>query len=869
VKFTLKKNRTILTVSLSLIMLIANFANTGAIFAADSAFPQKATGDEGPDSPPIVPPEGSDEEPTIEPTEVLTPTPTAIPERSPDDLAPLIIPENGEVIADQYIVVYKSNYKAAELEEDIRAAVAAMGGRVIHMYASVLNGYSAYLPNDALQMVREDQAVAYIQADTNMAGSEIQEIKDSVQFNPTWGLDRIDQRDLPLNSLYTYDKNGKNVHIYVLSSGIRETHAEFDGRIGTGYEVVDSGDALCNGTGTHLAGIAAGTSYGVAKQATVHGVRVAQCDGSTDGADILAGMDWVAANNINPSVAIVNYLYQYGTSNVIDSAVNNLISLGIITIVPAPDATNLNACNYSPSRVTNAITVSSTNSIDERKRGFGSCLDLFAPGEGVTSAWYTSDLATGTLSGSGMAAAHVAGAAALYLQTNPAATVNQVANAILLSASENKVSNPGTGSPNELLYTLMGTGGGVPETPSPVSPDSAVYSTTPKFTWKSSSGATSYALQVYTSTGTLMYIKTIPSSNCAGGTCNATPSDVLVEGNYKWRVAATNTNGTSPYSAYMKFSVASAPITPKLIMPVGAILETRPKFKWEVSSGATAYVLQVYTQTSILKYTKTIPASNCVGETCSAIPPVTLTLGNYKWRVAGKNGTTIGPYSAFKKFTIATKGFDTQFNGTVSAWTRKAGGTWGIYSGSYYSTTGLTNKWSSAYFQRVFSSFDYEALVKRDSSQDFNFMVIRAGVKVDATDSLWYPAYLFGYHNGKYYSIWRVNNNGSFTAIQNWAYSSYIKPNDWNKLRVVASGADFKFYINDKIVKMFTNHTYVNGYVGFITYHGSSSSRFMADWATLTLLPSKYSSADTMDAIQEAYNQAANESEAPDSPFGQ
>ena len=288
------------------------------------------------------------------------------------------------------------------------------------------------------------------------------------QTPATWGLDRIDQRDLPLNNTYNYNQTGQAVHAYIIDTGMRATHQQFTGRVGNGADFVGDGQGTndCHGHGTHVAGTTGGTTYGVAKLVTLHAVRVLNCQGSGTNSGVIAGVDWVTANHGSPAVA--NMSLGGGISTALDSAVNNSVNSGVSYAVAAGNS-NANACNSSPARAPAANTVGSTTSTDARSSfsNFGTCLDIFAPGSSITSAWNTSDTATNTISGTSMASPHVAGAIALYLQTNPGASPSTVTNALIANSTLNHVTNAGSGSPNRLLYSLFG---GPPPPPPPPPP---------------------------------------------------------------------------------------------------------------------------------------------------------------------------------------------------------------------------------------------------------------------------------------------------------------------------------------------------------------------------------------------------------------
>jgi subtilisin family serine protease len=240
----------------------------------------------------------------------------------------------------------------------------------------------------------------------------------------------------------------------VIDTGIRTTHTQFGGRASNVFDAFGGSGADCNGHGTHVAGTIGGSTYGVAKSALLRGVRVLDCNGSGSTSGVIAGVDWVRNNRINPAVA--NMSLGGGASSSLDTAVNNLANSGVAIAVAAGNS-NTDACTQSPARAASAITVGSTTTTDARSSfsNFGTCLDLFAPGSGILSSWFSSDTATATLSGTSMASPHVAGAAALYKQANPSATASTIRNALVNNATTNVITGAGTGSPNRLLYTLF------------------------------------------------------------------------------------------------------------------------------------------------------------------------------------------------------------------------------------------------------------------------------------------------------------------------------------------------------------------------------------------------------------------------------
>ena len=379
---------------------------------------------------------------------------------APGGRAPVVGTERATAIDGRYIVVMEPRSNRADREDAERDA-RANGARVLFEYGDALKGFAAALPDRAVEALRSNPNVAYIEADQRVALS-------ATQSNPTWGLDRIDQRSLPLSSSYTYDATGSGVTAYIIDTGVRSSHNEFGGRVGSGYTAISDGNGTndCNGHGTHVAGTVGGTTYGVAKSVSLRPVRVLDCQGSGTNSGVIAGVDWVTSNHSAGSPAVANMSLGGGASSALDTAVTNSINDGVTYAVAAGNE-NTNACNGSPSRVASALTVGSTTSTDARSSfsNYGSCLDLFAPGSSITSAWYTSNTATNTISGTSMATPHVAGVAALYLQGNPGASASTVNSAIVNGATTGVVTGAGTGSPNRLLYSLLS--GGTPPPPPP------------------------------------------------------------------------------------------------------------------------------------------------------------------------------------------------------------------------------------------------------------------------------------------------------------------------------------------------------------------------------------------------------------------
>ncbi len=345
-----------------------------------------------------------------------------------------------EKIAGSFIVKLKDSKTSAH------SLASRFGANVERDYAS-FGGFNVKLTEKQAKRLAADPSVEYVEQDQVIH-------TQATQTNPpSWGLDRVDQRNLPLNSSYSYTTTGSGVNVYVVDTGVRISHSTFGGRAVNGYDAVDNDNVAQdgNGHGTHVAGTIAGSQYGVAKNARIVGVRVLNNSGSGTLAGVVAGIDWVARNAVKPAVA--NLSLGGGANSSIDDAVRRAIAAGVTFAVAAGNS-NANASGFSPARVGEAITVGATERTDARASysNFGSILDIFAPGSSITSAWHTGDSATNTISGTSMATPHVAGAAARYLQSNPSATPAQVASYLIAQSTPSKVTSPGSGSPNRLLY---------------------------------------------------------------------------------------------------------------------------------------------------------------------------------------------------------------------------------------------------------------------------------------------------------------------------------------------------------------------------------------------------------------------------------
>jgi subtilisin family serine protease len=354
-------------------------------------------------------------------------------------------------IAGRYIVVFKS--VVGDPAGEAATLMRGKGGQIHHTYTRALKGFAATIPEVALQGIRNNPNIDYIELDQMLSLQQV-----SPENQATWGLDRIDQADRPVDTQYHFNYTGAGVYAFVIDSGIRPDHAEFTGRLLPGYNGVSDSNGTndCNGHGTHVAGTVGGTVWGVAKRVSLIPVRVLDCSGSGAYSGVIAGIDWVAGSTLRPAVA--NMSLGGGASSSVNAAVAGAVSKGVVMVVAAGNS-NADACSSSPASEPSAITVGATGSDDARASysNYGLCVDIFAPGSAITSAWNTSASASNTISGTSMAAPHVSGVAALALAANPAASPAAIASYLTSNATVNRISSTGAGSPNLLVYSLAGS----------------------------------------------------------------------------------------------------------------------------------------------------------------------------------------------------------------------------------------------------------------------------------------------------------------------------------------------------------------------------------------------------------------------------
>lgn len=447
-------------------------------------------------------------------------------------------------IPDAYIVVFKSD--VADVPGEIQRISQQYGITAEHRYQYAIKGFSAKLPATAVEALRNNPNVQYIEQD---------QIAHAVttQANPTWGLDRIDQRSLPLSNSYTYNQTGAGVKVYILDTGIRFDHVEFGGRASSGFNAISGGSADDdNGHGTHVSGTVGGTTYGVAKAVSLVAVKVLNSGGSGTYSQVISGIDWVTGDHTTGPAA-ANMSLGGPVSTALDDAVRASIADGVTYCVSAGNSA-ANVSTQSPADVAEAITVAASNISDgwASFSNFGAGVDIIAPGVSITSSWFTSSTATNTISGTSMASPHVTGAAALVLETNPSASPATVASTLVSNATPNVITGVPSGTPNRLLFSLLGA----PPPPGPPAPTLSSpangarnVSRSPTLVWNASTGATSYRVQVSTdpSFATTVY----DQSGITGTSTTVTGlgSRVL----YYWHVNATNADGTSNFSDTWSF----------------------------------------------------------------------------------------------------------------------------------------------------------------------------------------------------------------------------------------------------------------------------------------------------------------------------
>jgi subtilisin family serine protease len=468
---------------------------------------------------------------------------TAPPAAGEQELAALMEHAgNPDRIPGSYVVVMKQGTSAS-------TAASRHAIRTKHVYTAALQGFAADLTPAQVAQLRRDPAVKYVAVDLMAYPTQDDVTPSTVQSPATWGIDRVDQPRLALNNTYRYTNTGP-VNVYVIDTGIRPTHSQFDGlaldRASVGPDFTGGTGIDCNGHGTHVAGTIAGTTYGVAKAARVIGVRVFGCTGGAPFSTIIAAVDWVANMHVKP--AVVNMSLGGGFFAPMNDAVTNLVLYGVTTVVAAGN-NNADACGFSPASAPLAITVSNSRINDARSASsnYGPCTDLYAPGEGITSAWYTSDVATAVLTGTSMASPHVAGLAALFLQASPTAAPAMVGRVLVDDATPAIVTGFVSGQ-NRLASrwngTIAGTGSAA-LTPTAHDCATCTYFTTTAggyiHAWLAGTPGTNFNLQMYRWNGSSWVLV---ATQATGSTNEYMVYFNASAGRYRFRVSSASGAGT-------------------------------------------------------------------------------------------------------------------------------------------------------------------------------------------------------------------------------------------------------------------------------------------------------------------------------------
>jgi hypothetical protein len=519
-------------------------------------------------------------------------------------------------------------------------------GRLKHVYRRAVRGFAIRMSDDAAAQMARDPRVLYVEEDAIVHAAQ-------TQASPPWGLDRIDQRTLPLDGRYRFAPRAGTVTVHVLDTGIRTTHQEFGGRAMFAADYVDDdgdGDPSdtpnddpngsrrdgddCNGHGTHVAGTIGGLTFGVAKYALIRSHRVLGCDGNGAVSAVIAAVDAITLDPMAPAVA--NLSLSGNASAALDSAIRRSIAAGITYVVAAGNESD-DARYYSPARVTEAITVGATRSSDGRASfsNYGSALDLFAPGESIRSAWYTANDASATISGTSMATPHVAGVAATYLERHPSHSPAQVRQALVAAATTGRVGSAGYGSPNRLLYSswvhisppavaLLRPNGG----------ERTFVGSPYRISWSAedADGLARFDVSVSLDGGAT-YAVVCSGLSGSKRSCTWTPGAASAQA--RIRVVARDAAGASAADASnSNFSVVEGTPAVRVTTPNSTVSWARgstQRIRWTHNFGANSYVRIELSRDGGVTYPELL---------ASEVRNAGTTAGSYDWAVTGPNVTT-------------------------------------------------------------------------------------------------------------------------------------------------------------------------------------------------------------------------------------
>jgi subtilisin family serine protease len=508
----------------------------------------------------------------------------------------------GEVIPGRYIVRFASSSSVG-----IAASTLSVGVRAV--FSNAIDGFVADLSDDDLASLRDNPNVIGIEPDTVVA---VNTDVVSPQLNATWGLDRIDQRGLPLNAQYNFTATGSGVTSYIVDTGVLATHTQFENRVTNGFTAIVDGKGTtdCHGHGTHVAGTVGGLTHGVAKDVSIVPVRVLACSGSGTTSGVIAGIDWMVGHHAAEIPAVANLSIGGGFSPSLNSAIDRAVADGISMVVAAGNS-NADACSYSPSSAPSAITVAASNLMDARASfsNWGRCVDLFAPGQSITSAGISSPTALASMSGTSMAAPHVAGVVALYLQQNRTAAPAAVSNAINNAATRGIISNAGAGTANRLVLSTSFEAAPNSAPAAPGSPAGVGFNQSVRLTWNAPSFNGGAAITDYV----VEYATTSAGSNAlvwttfADGVSVSTTATVtgLTNGTqYQFRVSAVNAVGRSAASSTVTVTPVYAGVAgaPRALTAVAGRMKLTLSWQSPLSNGGftiTDYAIETSTDSGV------------------------------------------------------------------------------------------------------------------------------------------------------------------------------------------------------------------------------------------------------------------------------